>query len=94
MTEVAQTLTLSKTLKALDGTTDITELKFQEMVVEDFIDYDMRDMSKVKLVINLTAKLTGHERKIFDKMSGKDYLACSNIINVFFGISQEIPDRY
>ncbi len=64
---------------------EITELVFQELEVRDFYNCNQSDFSNVKFVIDTTARLTQLPRSIFNKMSGKDYLLCSFMIQYFFG---------
>ena len=84
-----KTITLSKPLKDPITQLDLNELNFQEMTVEDFIEMKQTDFLEVKSIIYLTSKLTGVEQKVFNKMSPKDYFNCANVINGFFGFSQE-----
>ncbi|WP_397599211.1 hypothetical protein [Silvanigrella sp.] len=64
---------------------EITKLVFQEIEVKDYINYDQSEFSRVKFVIHMTAKLTGYPLSTFNKMSGKDYLLCSLMLQYFFG---------
>ncbi len=82
-------LKLSKTLKSLDGK-EIKDLTFQEMTVGDLIEYDIKDFTKVKTVIEITSRLTGNEYSILLKLSPKDLFSCFNLVNGFFGFSPEI----
>lgn len=88
--EIIATHKLYKPLKELDGT-EIKELNFTELCVEDFIQYDQRELSKVSVVVEVTGRLTGTRKEVLKKLSAKDYLACSKIINDFFDDSPVIP---
>ena len=82
-------LSLKKPLKEADGS-EIKELSFTELCVEDFIQYDQRDLSQVKIIVELIGRITGTRQEILKKMSAPDYISCAKIINDFFEGSHPI----
>jgi hypothetical protein len=75
----------------VDSTTGekIKELYFQELIVEDYIEFKQTDFLEVKCIITLISRITGVSKETFNKMSPKDYFTCSKLIFDFLGFSQE-----
>ncbi len=87
---VVATIKLKKPLIDINKNV-VEELQFKELVLEDFIEFKQTDFLEVKKVIEITSRITGVDRKAFNKMSPKDYLACSMMVQSFFEDSPEIP---
>jgi hypothetical protein len=86
----AKIIKLSKPLKDLDET--ITELKFVEMTIDDIMDYSITDLQKNKVILALTASLTGNRLEVVKKLSFADYFKCVEVITDFFTNSQVTTD--
>ncbi|APJ03935.1 phage tail assembly protein [Silvanigrella aquatica] len=87
----AKVIKLTKPLKDLDET--ITELKFVEMTLDDIMDYSITDLQKNKVILSLTASLTGNRVEVIKKMCFADYFKCIEVITNFFMSSQATSDN-